>query len=143
MMEFLNNIWIAISTQNEQLVNLVSIPLMFIEVSLILYLIISIFNLQTTKKQNFIYISITLFFGVISMYFLGNPLNVILNFISLFFTIHFILKIDFLKTIVATVFPSILFSILESLLFNPYITLLNITAEQVLSTVIYKVPINT
>ena len=55
-MEVLNNIWTAISTPNERLLNLFSIPFTIIEAILIMSLYISLLNIKASKKQKFIYI---------------------------------------------------------------------------------------
>lgn len=52
-MEILNNIWTAISTPNENLLSILSIPLLFfIEMPLSFSLICNIFKISYTKKQN-------------------------------------------------------------------------------------------
>ena len=57
MSNILNNIWIAISTPNELLIRIVSIPLLFfIETPLSFYLISNIFQVNCTKKQKYLYI---------------------------------------------------------------------------------------
>ena len=58
-MEILNNIWLAISTPNIELVNISTIPVFFIEAALTMYLFLSIMGLFSTKKQRIVYILIT------------------------------------------------------------------------------------
>ncbi len=140
MMEFLNNIWIAMSTPNELLIKISSIPLAFIESPLSFYLIASVLNLSVNRKEKLMYIFSTAIVSLISLFFLVTPFNLIFNYISLFIIIHFTLKTNTLKTIVAAVLPSIVFTIVQSLIFNPYIRLLNITFEQAMTTFIYKIP---
>lgn len=141
MMEFLNNIWVALSMPNEGLVKILSAPLLFIEIPLSLYLIVSVFNLKTTKKQNLLYIGITIVLCTISLFCLNNPYNIIFNYITSFIVIYAIFKTSAIKTIIASVLPSFVFTIVQSLIFNPYITLLNITYNDVLSIAIYKIPV--
>lgn len=51
-MEFLNNIWTAISTPNETLITLLSIPLLiFIEAPLTFYLISNFLILNLVKNK--------------------------------------------------------------------------------------------
>ena len=140
MMEFLNNIWMALSTPYEGLVKIMSVPLIFIEIPLSLYLIISIFNLKTTRKQNMLFIGIMISLGIITMYCFTSPLNIIFNYVTSFIVIYAIFRTNAIKTIIATVFPSFVFTIVQSLLFNPYITLFNITYEQATTIAIYKFP---
>lgn len=121
MMEFLNNIWIAMSTPNELLIKISSIPLAFIESPLSFYLIASVLNLSVNRKEKLMYIFSTAIVSLISLFFLVTPFNLIFNYISLFIIIHFTLKTNTLKTIVAAVLPSIVFTIVQSLIFNPYI----------------------
>lgn len=50
-MEILNNIWTAISTPNENLLSILSIPLLFfIEMPLTFLLIVTVFNIDYSKK---------------------------------------------------------------------------------------------
>ena len=52
-MNVLNNIWLALSTPNEELRRILSIPfLFFIEMPLSFYLICNLFNIKYTKKKN-------------------------------------------------------------------------------------------
>ena len=68
MMEFLNNIWIAVSTPNEKLIKLFS-PLVFIEIPLSFYLISSVLNLNVTRKNKWLYIVSTVIVSLISLFF--------------------------------------------------------------------------
>ncbi len=141
MMEFLNNIWIAISTPNENLMKLLSIPLLFIESSLSFYLIVTTFNLKVKSKNKILYIVTTAVLSLIISILLPNPFNILFNYISVFIIIKITLKTNLLKTFVAAVLPTIVFTVVETLVFKPYITLLNITYDEILSTAIYKVPV--
>ncbi len=142
MTEFFNNIWIALSTQNQGLIKLLSIPLAFLESSLILYFICTILNLKILNREKILYIICTALVSLISLFFLSSPFNIIFNYISLFIVIHFTLKTNLLRTIIAAILPSLLFLIAESLVFNPYITLLNITYSDALFVPIYKLPVS-
>ncbi len=142
MMEFLNNIWAAICTPNELCVKIFSIPMAFIESALIFYFISNLFKLDVTAKRKFTYILGTAAVSIISLFFLDRPFNILFNYITLFVITYFVLKINFLKSVIATVFPTIFFVIMQSLLFNPYITLLHITSEQLLTIALYKVPLS-
>ncbi|MBQ2937427.1 MAG: GHKL domain-containing protein, partial [Clostridia bacterium] len=49
-------------------------------------------------------------------------------------------KMNIIKTLVASLFPSIVFNLLGNFLFNPYLALLNITFEEATTIVIYRIP---
>lgn len=140
-MEFLNNIWTAISTPNETLITLLSIPLLiFIEAPLTFYLISNFFNIKFSKKQAFIYILSTGIMAVIANHLIDWPFNIIINYAFAFMILFFIMKLNFIKSLIATLFPSIVFNLVVNLIANPYMDLLKITLEQSSTIVIYRVP---
>ena len=140
-MELLNNVWTALSTPNEELLNIFAIILVFlVEIPLTFGLIITVFNLEYTKKKALIFIITASLIALFSTYILPWPFNIILNYLGTFLTIYFILKPSLFKTIIATIFPSIIFNLLGNLILNPYLTLLNITYEQANTIPIYRIP---
>lgn len=142
-MNVLNNIWLALSTPNEELVKFFSIPLlMLIEAPLSFALISNIFNIKFKTKQKLIYIIITGIIAVIANLFIGWPYNIVFNYATAFIILYFVMKLGFTKSTIATLFPSIVFNLVGSLLANPYLDLLNITYEQNNSIFIYRVPFN-
>ena len=140
MTNFLNNIWISISTPNPGLIKILSIILVFIEIPLTLYLLTSIFNFTASKKQKISYIATSITVSIISMFCIPNPFNIVFNYISSFIIIYAIFKTNAIKTVIAGLLPSFIFSIIQYLFLNPYITLLNISYEQAINVVIYKIP---
>ena len=142
-MNVLNNIWLALSTPNVELVKFFSIPLlMLIEAPLSFALISNIFNIKFKTKQKLIYIIITGIIAVIANLFIGWPYNIVFNYATAFIILYFVMKLGFTKSTIATLFPSIVFNLVGSLLANPYLDLLNITYEQNNSIFIYRVPFN-
>lgn len=140
-MEFLNNIWTAISTPNETLITLLSIPLLiFIEAPLTFYLISNFFNIKFSKKQAFIYILSTGIMAVIANHLIDWPFNIIINYAFAFMILFFIMKLNFIKSLIATLFPSIVFNLAENLIANPYFDLLHITLEESSTILIYRLP---
>lgn len=138
-MEFFNMIWNAISTPNEKLISIVSIPLAFlVEIPLTFYLITSIFKINYSKKQKYIYIIAVSLVTLLSMFILENPYNIVFNFVFNFAIIYFIFRIDPLRNLIATIFPSIVFNVLGALILNPYLTILKLDYEDVNTIPIYK-----
>ena len=143
MSNFLNNLWVAVSTPNPLLLKILSVPMSFLlEAPLSLYLIISIFNIQVSKKKKLFYIISSATLSNICTFLLPSPSNIIINYLALFLIIHFMFKTNAIKTILAGLLPTFVFTIVQNLIFNPYLTLLNITFEQFMSVVIYKVPLS-
>lgn len=140
-MDILNNIWIAISTPNDLILTLYSIFFgIFIKISLSLYLIINLFDIKATKKQSLLYITIFSIISLLSISIIESPFNVILNYVAGFLIFYYIFKLNILKTLIASLFPSIVFSLLGILITNPYLSIFNITNEQLVSIPIYRIP---
>lgn len=132
--EILNKLWIALSTPNELLINLFAIPAGFIENYLLMKLFISLFNFQVTDKQKILYVLLITIAGFISMYIIPNPFNLVLNYIFMIALAYYIFKISLLKSAISILASVIMFNIFGILIMNPYMTLLQISAEQ-LSTI--------
>lgn len=139
-MNILNNLWLAISTPNEELVKIVCVFLLFIETPLSFSLINNVFNLSCTKKQKYLYISVTACIAAIATLFISWPFNIILNYITAFLILYFVIKLSFIKSFIATIFPSIVFNLIGYLLANPYLDLLKITYEENNTIAIYRIP---
>lgn len=140
-MDILNNIWTAISTPNEELLSISAIPLLiFIEIPLSIFLISSIFNITFSKKQKFLYTLVASVTGIFSMYIIDYPYNIFLNYTSVFMVLFFIVKLNLIKSLIATLFPSIVFNLTVSLFANPYFSFLKITYEQANTIFIYRIP---
>ena len=138
-MEILNNIWTALSTPNEGLINILFIPLSFIENILIMYLFIYLLNINATKKQKLIYgISIPLI-SLITLNFIPAPYNSFVNYIILFLVVYFTFKIGILKSLLAVFLPTIIFVLIGALTVNPFVKLLHTTHDIALSVPIYRI----
>ena len=136
----LNSLWATISTPNESLVSFINMFLLFFEVPLNYYLISNVFNIKFTKKQRNIYFILTGFIAAILTYFIPWPYNIILNYTSAFIILFFIMKLGFIKSLIATFFPSVVFNLVSYLLLNPYLKILSITYDQANTTLLYRLP---
>lgn len=132
--EILNNLWIALSTQNEILINIFAIPAGFMENYLLMKLFITFFNINVSNKQKIIYVLLITTAGFITMYIIPNPFNLVLNYIFMIAMAYYILKISPLKSTASVVASVLVFNIVGALILNPYMTILKISGEQ-LSTI--------
>lgn len=140
-MELLNNLWTALNTSNPLLVSILSIPLIFfMESPLSFSLICNIFKINYTKKQKYIYILSTATIALICNFFIPSPYNVILNYGSAIILVYSLFKLNIIKTLIASLLPSILFSLVGNLIFNPFLSLFNLTFEEATTTPIYRIP---
>ena len=113
---------------------------LFIESPLSFSLINNVFNLSCTKKQKYLYILVVSIVGTLASFILPWPYNIVLNYLTAFLILYFVMKLSFVKSFIATIFPSIIFNLLGSLLANPYFDLFKITYEQANTILIYRIP---
>ena len=137
MMELLNNIWMALSTPNQNLLNFLYIPLTIIEILLTMYIIIYSLNIFPNKKQKTIYL--TSLVCLINQFIIPEPYNIFSNYIMALFIIHFSFKLDILKTVFAIFIYTIIFSLIGNLILNPFITLTKISYESISNIPIYRI----
>lgn len=137
-MEILNNIWIALSTPNEQLTNILVIFMGIFENILMMELFLSILNLTVTKKQKLLYVVIFSSICIFSIYVIPNPYNFFINYTINIILIYYIFRLSILKSILATVSSATIFGLIGFLLANPYLTILHISSEQLTTIPIYR-----
>jgi len=137
-MEILNNIWVAISTPNENLANVIVSIGIFFEAYIIMTLITSILNIRANIKQKLLYIIIISISSIITMFFIPAPLNLFLNYLVTSLSTILIFKLSILKSVISTIVSSLIFALAGSLILNPYLTLLNISSDDLLVIPIYR-----
>ena len=138
-MEVLNNVWTALTTPNEGLINVSSIPIIcFIELPLIMYMFIYFLNISANKYKKFMYIFLMTIVSILSNFFIPEPINVIFNYCLALFIIKLIFKLNFLKSFIAMIVPAVTFALVNVLLMNPFISLSNITYDQIITVPIYR-----
>ena len=140
MMQFLNNIWVALNTPNETLVNILVIPLFLIESTLLMYMFLIIFNINSNRKQKIIYMICNPFIGIINLHFIPSPFNVLINYTCTFIFIKIIFKLDLLKSFVSLITPAFIFGLINILIQNPYLNIFNLSPEIFMTTAIYRIP---
>ncbi len=138
-MDIFNSFWNAITTPNQLLINICYIFLnIFIEAPLMFLLIKNTFKVDCSKRQKYTYIITTASIALLAMFLIKSPYNVIFNYISAFVLVHFIFKMNILKTLIAAVYPSIIFSLVGNLLLPPYLHIFKVTLEQTTIIPIYR-----
>ena len=137
-MEILNNIWTAITTPNTQLVTVLSIPVLLIEATLTMYLFLSIMNFSSTKKQKIIYVLLTWITGILTMFVIPQPFNIFINYFLTILLQYLIFSNPFLKSIISSVLSLIIYNLINILIVNPFITIFNISSDELSNIFIYK-----
>lgn len=138
MIQFLNNIWIALCSENVELVKILLMPAMFIENYLFMKLFLIIFNVKSSNKQQALYTVLTALMGIVSSSILPDMYNILVNYASIVISIILIFKLDLLKSFISLIIPTFVFGILNVLLQKPFITIFNISLDALLTIPIYR-----
>ena len=129
-MEILNNIWVALTTENQVALNVIAIPLTFVEAIVSTLLFTTFLNINASKRQKITYILFIAILGILMTLFIPKPFGNIITLVSIPFSTMFIFKISFLKGIFAELLPVICITVLELIITR-------------LTLIIFKVPYNT
>ena len=77
--------------------------------------------------------------GFFTGLFIPNPFNVFINYALQILVAYLMLKNLVLKTVISVVLSIIIFNLISILILNPYLTVFNITSEQLNSIPIYRI----
>ena len=138
-MELLNNIWMALSTPNELIMNVITVLTSFIEMFFIFKIFTLLLDIKYTKKQSLIYIISCSILGIISNFVFAFPINTIINYIIMFLLSYFTFKLSVIKSCLSVLLPVIIFALITTLIVNPYLTLFNISSNDLSVIPIYKI----
>ena len=139
MMQVLNNIWIALSSENVRLVNWLLIPCTLIEPYLFMNLFLIVFDVKASNKQKILYVLSISILSIISLYYIPQPVNVFINYTCMFIFIKLIFKLNILRSFISLLISIFVFGILNVLLQNPYIKFFNITYDNLATIPIYRI----
>lgn len=112
-MEIFQTIWIALTTPNEVLINILSIPLTIIEIAVSMLLFLTLLNIKCSKKQQYTYLILMSVFSVLSSIPLLYDISKFVNAIIWPILVIFIFKTSILKGILSEIIPLIIIAIFE------------------------------
>ena len=137
-MEILNNIWTALSTENEILTKILTLPLMFVEISLSLYIFLYFLKFDITQRKQIVYIITVSLFSIVSDIFIPQPYSVFINYLFIFIVLIKYFRLNFIQAICAIIIPLTIFGLMNSLIMNPFLKICKITFEMASSIPIYR-----
>ena len=137
-MQIFQTIWTALTTENELLSNILLIPESFLEALLGMLLFTTLLNITTTKKSKLIYVLIVSIFGSLFNIFIPNPYKSILNLFVIVISIHFILNVSILKSILCMLIPIFVSVLSESVILKLFTNLFNLNTINIVSIPIYR-----
>ena len=138
MTEAFNAVWSALTTTNEELINILAIPCIFVESILNMLLFTTILKIDTTKKQKIIYNIVVPIISILSIFLIPLPFNKIINIIALPITVLIIFKTSILKAILSETIPMIISYVSETVLLKLYYLIFGITQNEAYSVPLYR-----
>ena len=117
-MNIFQTVWSALTTPNEMLIKILSIPLTFLEFYVGMLFFTTILNIETTKKRKIIYVLIQSSATALTNFILPSSHAVFINIVLLPVLVFFIFKVSILKSISAAVTVFLATSVLEFICTN-------------------------
>ena len=138
-MEILQTIWTAITTPNQELINILTIPLSFIETTVSMLLFLTFFNIKSTKKQRWIHTVVISLLTLLSSFIIPKPYGTYITMIVWPIIIKLIFKTSVLKSILAELIPILTASVLETLYLRIYLIIFHLPYEEAFTIPIYRI----
>ena len=142
-MEILSKLWVAITTENETIVDIMSIFLLLIEMPLTLEFFLAVLRIPATLKQKRIYMVITVPIGLLCIFLIPKPYSNIITMIITPFIIMRVFKTSFFKALFAEFLPIICITFLELILTRLFLILFKIDYGGCANIPIYRLSILT
>ena len=140
-MNTLQTIWSALTTPNEMLFKVISIPLVYLDAYIIMSFFTTILNINASKKRKIVYVLIYGTLGTILGFVFSSSYKIFINIIIWPILIFIVFKTTVIKALLAEIIPMIISSILEFIFANVFLLLFNITSEMILVIPIYRIAI--
>ena len=137
-MQIFSNFWNILTTENELITKIFTIPTIPIEAWLVFLLIKNFTKIDITKKQAFYYIFILSLITLLTKFIIPSPYNIFFNYFLMYIEIKLIFKTNTIKTILYTIFPTVIFALLGIIILKPFLLILQISSQQAQSTPIYE-----
>ncbi len=138
MMETLNAVWTALTTTNEELINILLIPIGVLDVYLTMCLFSTLFNLHAQPKKKIIYVIFLSIFSISTKFFIPTPYGTILNIVFMISIIKYTFKPTFLKTLLCIFVSFGIGMVLEFLLESIYFVIFEMPCNVLLHIPIYR-----
>lgn len=138
-MEFLQTIWTALTTQNEGLITLFSVPLTFIEMIVTMLFFTTILNISAARDQKAIYILASSSCVILANNFIPKPYGAYICVLSVFFLILLFFKTNIFKALISEIIILMVTSVLEILFLRIYLILFNTSYNGAATIPIYRI----
>lgn len=138
MSDALNAVWSALTTTNDELINVLMMFTNFIEITVTMLLFTTVLKIDSTRKQKIIYVLSFGIYSIIANFIIPNPYKVVLNLLISPILVFYIFKTTILKSILSEIIPIIIGAILETTILKICSLTFGISNETTYSVPIYR-----
>ncbi len=138
-MQILQTIWTALTTENENIINIITLPLSFIEAYFSMLLFTTFFKINASTKSKLLYVSTFSILGYIIRILLPDPIGTILNLTICPILIILIFKVSLIKAVFSEIFPVFICAIIDLILFKSFSIIFNITSNDAIYVPVYRI----
>lgn len=142
MMEILQNIITAFTTENELVNFIISIPFTVIDALVIMLLVITFLEIHSSKKQRILYVISTSLLCFINRNVVPDPYATILNMFILPLNIYFVFKTSKLKAFIAEIIAFALGLLLELIFSNLIYVFTKTSFTSLMYVPIYRIAVS-
>ena len=126
-MEILQTIWTTLTTPNQWLIDIFSIPLSIMEITVSMLLFTTVLNIKTSTKQKVIYVFILSLWTVLSSIFVPKPFVSYINMLISPIVVLFLFQTNIVKAIFSQLIPFVICILLDTITIKVYSMLFHIS----------------
>ncbi len=138
-MEIMQTIWSSITTPNEGLIKLISIPFGILDIFIGMLFFTTVLNIEASKKRKLIYICTFSAISITTTFCVPTSYTVFFNMLAWPILVYFILQTSILKSILSEIVVYAITAVLEFLSANVCLLFFNITTEQIMLVPLYRI----
>lgn len=139
-METFQSIITALTTENELLIKILSIPLSCLEAYLNLLLFTTFLNIPATKKDKICYILSISVLAFITKNIIPVPFGGIINLVLGLFLIKYIFRVNFVKAFLCELIPTLIMFVAELIFIKTYYYVFGLTFDTTASIPSVRIP---
>lgn len=137
-MEIFQTIWTALTTENELLTNLIFLPIDIIEIYLNMLIFSTLLNFKSNKSLKTKYILLGTFILYLEGIFIINPYRSYFNIVIFPLIITFFFKVSLIKGVFATILPTCVTILSESIIVKISSILFNFNLSNIIAVPLYR-----
>lgn len=141
-MEIFQTIWNALISENKFFIKLNAIPSIFLEAYLYMLMFLTLLKIESTKKQQIIFVVVFSIISIFNTFFGIAPYNNLVNVLAMPLLVFLIFKTSVLKAILSQVIIFIIVVLVSTISITIYSTILQVPSSTSLTVPIHKICIS-